>query len=151
MEINDVGSDDWGDFGAVINELEAQEVETQSGELGEYQEDAPQSAEDKSEALAGMLNVAFVLTEQATSAISGIDFEFDEKGKAAVIEAAQPVIAKHGDTLMSVFGDYIEEVTLLIAVVSLAYTSKRHIAELKAQRGEHGEEETETATDATSN
>ncbi|MDP2592968.1 hypothetical protein Q8W41_26280, partial [Vibrio splendidus] len=82
-------------------------------------------------------------TEQATSMISGVEFEFDGKGKQAVIDAAQPVFAKHGSTLMGVFGDYIEEATLLLAVLGLIYASKQQMAALM-QAKETESEQTQT-------
>jgi uncharacterized iron-regulated membrane protein len=120
--------DDWGDFGAVIDQLEQQEQgEADSVHLTDSTETV---TEDKTEAMAGLLDIVFALTEQATSIISGVEFEFDGKGKQAVIDAAQPVFAKHGSTLMGVFGDYIEEATLLLAVLGLIYSSKQQMAVL---------------------
>lgn len=120
--------DDWGDFGAVIDQLEQQEQgETDSVHLTDSNETV---TEDKTEAMAGLLDIVFALTEQATSIISGVEFEFDGKGKQAVIDAAQPVFAKHGSTLMGVFGDYIEEATLLLAVLGLIYSSKQQMTVL---------------------
>ncbi|CAK1981840.1 hypothetical protein EDB44_12717 [Vibrio crassostreae] len=120
--------DDWGDFGAVIDQLEQQEQgEADSVHLTDSTETV---TEDKTEAMAGLLDIVFALTEQATSIISGVEFEFDGKGKKAVIDAAQPVFAKHGSTLMGVFGDYIEEATLLLAVLGLIYSSKQQMAVL---------------------
>ena len=120
--------DDWGDFGAVIDQLEQQEQgEADSVHLTDSTETV---TEDKTEAMAGLLDIVFALTEQATSMISGVEFEFDGKGKQAVIDAAQPVFAKHGSTLMGVFGDYIEEATLLLAVLGLIYSSKQQMAVL---------------------
>jgi hypothetical protein len=120
--------DDWGDFGAVIDQLEQQEQgETDSVHLTDSTETV---TEDKTEAMAGLLDIVFALTEQATSIISGVEFEFDGKGKQAVIDAAQPVFAKHGSTLMGVFGDYIEEATLLLAVLGLIYSSKQQMTVL---------------------
>lgn len=120
--------DDWGDFGAVIDQLEQQE---QGGTDSVHLTDSTETVtEDKTEAMAGLLDIVFALTEQATSIISGVEFEFDGKGKKAVIDAAQPVFAKHGSTLMGVFGDYIEEATLLLAVLGLIYSSKQQMAVL---------------------
>ena len=95
--------DDWGDFGSVIHQLEEQE-KTESDLVG-LTEPTETVTEDKTEAMAGLLNILFALTEQATSIISGVEFEFDGKGKQAVMDAAEPVFAKHGSTLMGVFGD----------------------------------------------
>ncbi|MEZ8184089.1 hypothetical protein ACED33_25860 [Vibrio splendidus] len=133
--------DDWGDFGAVIDQLEQQEQgETDSVNLTDSTETV---TEDKTEAMAGLLDIVFALTEQATSMISGVEFEFDGKGKQAVIDAAQPVFAKHGSTLMGVFGDYIEEATLLLAVLGLIYASKQQMAALM-QAKETESEQTQT-------
>ncbi|MCX9562998.1 hypothetical protein IG518_10795, partial [Vibrio cholerae] len=97
----------------------------------------------------GLLNVVFTISEQATSIISGIDFAFDEKGKAEVIKAAIPVINKHGSQLLGLFGNYIEEATLLLAVLALIYTSKRHVTQLKVlkaqQEAANGEKSQTTA------
>ncbi|MEZ8844657.1 hypothetical protein AB6E06_24180 [Vibrio splendidus] len=133
--------DDWGDFGAVIDQLEQQEqTESEPVSLTGSTETV---TEDKTEAMAGLLDVVFALTEQATSMISGVEFEFDGKGKQAVIDAAQPVFAKHGSTLMGVFGDYIEEATLLLAVLGLIYASKQQMAALM-QAKETESEQTQT-------
>ncbi|CAK2169478.1 conserved hypothetical protein [Vibrio crassostreae] len=133
--------DDWGDFGAVIDQLEQQEqTESEPVCLTGSTETV---TEDKTEAMAGLLDVVFALTEQATSMISGVEFEFDGKGKQAVIDAAQPVFAKHGSTLMGVFGDYIEEATLLLAVLGLIYASKQQMAALM-QAKETESEQTQT-------
>ncbi|CAK2216880.1 conserved hypothetical protein [Vibrio crassostreae] len=130
--------DDWGDFGAVIDQLEQQEQgETDSVNLTDSTETV---TEDKTEAMAGLLDIVFALTEQATSIISGVEFEFDGKGKQAVIDAAQPVFAKHGSTLMGVFGDYIEEATLLLAVLGLIYSSKQQMAVLMQAKEVEGEQ-----------
>ena len=130
--------DDWGDFGAVIDQLEQQEQgEADSVHLTDSTETV---TEDKTEAMAGLLDIVFALTEQATSIISGVEFEFDGKGKKAVIDAAQPVFAKHGSTLMGVFGDYIEEATLLLAVLGLIYSSKQQMAVLMQAKEVEGEQ-----------
>lgn len=118
--------DDWGDFGQVIDQLEQQETEQQ----GQDSEDT--TDDDNSEALEGFLNVAFTITEQITSFVAGVDFEFDDKGKQQVIEAATPVINKHGSRLMGVFGDYMEEATLVMALLALAYTARKQLATQKA-------------------
>ncbi|EOC1795587.1 hypothetical protein ACI1HQ_001971 [Vibrio fluvialis] len=147
-EVMDIttGEDDWGDFGGFIKALESEEVATDVSAL-------PTEAETESvssEAFEGFLGIMFTVAEQATSIIAGVDFSFDDKGKAEVISAALPVLSKHGSTLMQVFGDYIEEATLLIAVLafeirqgragetrcrkaksrhSTVYTSKRHLTQ----------------------
>jgi len=78
--------DDWGDFSAVISGLEQTEV----SELTDLPTEAANedNYQPAGEMFEGALSVLFTIAEQATSIISGVDFEFDEKGKAAVIDAA---------------------------------------------------------------
>ncbi|HFQ4946240.1 TPA: hypothetical protein ACGUVO_004298 [Vibrio vulnificus] len=131
QEINFPGAaanDDWGDFSTVISQLETHE-KSEADATESANVDASESV--NSEAFEGLLNVVFTVSEQATSIISGIDFAFDEKGKTEVIKAAIPVINKHGSQLLGLFGNYIEEATLLLAVLALVYTSKRHVTQLK--------------------
>jgi len=136
-------SDDWGDFGLVIEQLETEE---KPSELTE--ESAPETEGMNDEALQGFMGVMFTLCEQATCIISGIEFSFDDKGKTEVINAAVPVLNKHGGSIMAVFGDYIEEATLLIAVLGLIYTSKRTIKELAIQKAEQEKRDAEKAKTA---
>lgn len=114
--------DDWGDFSPVLDQL-AQEESPEA--------EAPEE-EDKTEALEGLLSVVFMITEQATSMIAGVDFQFDPQGKQHVIDAASPVFEKHGGKLMGVFGDYIEEATLIMALLALVYSARQEISQQKA-------------------
>ncbi len=131
-------TDDWGDFSAVISQLEEQEQA--KTELVNSTEPTEAAAEDKADAMEGLLNIVFTLTEQVTSVLSGVEFEFDQKGKTAVIEAAQPVFTKHGQSLMGVFGNYIEEATLMLAIIGLVYASKKQVQTLKQQQMEAARE-----------
>ncbi|MBE8577950.1 hypothetical protein IQQ51_20790 [Vibrio sp. OPT18] len=92
--------------------------------------------------MAGFVEIAFVIIEQVTSVTAGFDFEFDEKGKQKVIDAAVPVLNKHGNGILSVFGDYVEEVTLLIAVLALVLSAKKTVAKHKLEIIENGKETT---------
>ncbi|AEX21983.1 hypothetical protein [Vibrio sp. EJY3] len=122
--------DDWGDFSSVLTDLEQTEVSVLSN--------APTTAANDDEykpageMFEGALSVLFTIAEQATTIISGVEFEFDEKGKAAVIDAALPVLQKHGDAVTSMFGDYMEEAVLGLAVLSLIYSAKKSMAQQKA-------------------
>lgn len=129
--------DDWGDFSSVLNQLEREEGVTES-----VTESGQPAVEDKSEAMAGFVEIAFVIIEQVTSVTAGFDFEFDEKGKQKVIDAAVPVLNKHGNGILSVFGDYVEEVTLLIAVLALVLSAKKTVAKHKLEIIENGKETT---------
>ncbi|MBE3662624.1 hypothetical protein BOO91_16930 [Vibrio navarrensis] len=126
-------NDDWGDFSSVISQLESHE-KSEADAIASATVEATESVSP--EAFEGLLSVVFTVTEQATSIISGIDFAFDEKGKSEVIKAAIPVINKHGSSILGMFGNYIEEATLLLAVLALIYTSKRHVAQLKLLRAQ---------------
>ncbi|KQB00776.1 hypothetical protein CGT92_12270 [Vibrio metoecus] len=145
MGLGDAANDDWGDFSNVISQL-ASDEKSANDESSVVAEPAQSVS---SEAFEGLLNVVFTISEQATSIISGIDFSFDEKGKAEVIKAAIPVINKHGSQLLGLFGNYIEEATLLLAVLALIYTSKRHVTQLKVlkaqQEAANGEKSQTTA------
>lgn len=124
-------NEDWGDFNAAIEALELDETSVNVTDSDNNKQS--ETEQDRDEAVAGFLEMAFVLTEQATCAISGVEFTFDEKGKQKVIEAAQPVLSKHGSSMMSVFGQYIEEATLLMAIVALVYSSRMTILSLKTE------------------
>ncbi|EHV5553814.1 hypothetical protein K0W35_000422 [Vibrio parahaemolyticus] len=117
---NQPDMDDWGDFSAVISGLEQTEV----SELTDLPTEAANGdSKPAGEMFQGALSVLFTIAEQATTIISGVDFEFDEKGKAAL-----PVLEKHGDTVTSMFGNYMEEAVLGLAVLSLVYCAKKTMA-----------------------
>ncbi|MDE1210803.1 hypothetical protein [Vibrio aestuarianus] len=141
LEVTSIG-DDWGDFDVVIKQLETEEAPTESTEGSAL---STETEGVSTEAFEGLLSVVFTIAEQATSIISGIDFAFDEKGKNEVIKAAIPVLSKHGGELLGWFGDYVEEATLLLAVLALVYTSKRHITELKVYKAEQEKRDAEKA------
>ena len=131
-----IDMDVFPDYSHVVNSLE----DTEKQEIFEEQQAQEPAQEEKDtlnpEALEGFLGIMFSMAEQATSAISGVDFAFDEKGKTDVIQNAVPVLNKHGGQLLGVFGSYVEEASLVIAVVVLVFSSKRHITELKIQKME---------------
>ena len=131
-----IDMDVFPDYRHVVDTLE----NTEKQEIFEEQQAQEPAQEEKDtlnpEALEGFLGIMFSMAEQATSAISGVDFAFDEKGKTDVIQNAVPVLNKHGGQLLGVFGSYVEEASLVIAVVVLVFSSKRHITELKIQKME---------------
>lgn len=149
----ETATDDWGDFGAVIDQLEQQEALAVSTEPGTEQtatEETESAREDKSESVAALLNGAFSLAEQATSALSGVDFKFDQDGKQDVIKAAIPVLDKHGDGLLALFGDYIEEGALLFAVLGLIISARKTITQAKQVGGTDEQAKESTAETAQS-
>ncbi|CAE6902110.1 hypothetical protein [Vibrio sp. B1FLJ16] len=124
--------DDWGDFEAVINDLSSTEASTLTDAPTVAANDDEIDAKPSGEMFEGALSVLFTIAEQATTIISGVEFEFDEKGKTAVIDAALPVLQKHGDTVTAMFGDYMEEAVLGLAVLSLIYSAKKSVVQQKA-------------------
>lgn len=128
--------DDWGDFSGFISGLEAEEKAESEPEQTEEQEEGISP-----EAFEGILGVMFTVVEQATSLIAGVDFAFDCKGKAEVTRAAVPVLSKHGGQFLGWFGDYIEEATLLIAVLCLVHGARSQLKELKQQKIEREKDE----------
>ncbi len=136
-------TDVYPDFRHVIDTLE----DTEQQEILDEQKAQEPAQEEKDtinpEALESFLGMMFSMAEQATSAISGVDFTFDEKGKTDVIQATVPVLNKHGGQLLGVFGSYVEEASLVIAVVVLVFSSKRHITELKIQKMEQEKRDAE--------
>ena len=137
-----VDSDEYPDFNPLIDGLLQQEKqEEQEESLAEQPEEEKDTINP--EALESFLGMMFSMAEQATSAISGVDFTFDEKGKTDVIQATVPVLNKHGGQLLGVFGSYVEEASLVIAVVVLVFSSKRHITELKIQKMEQEKRDAE--------
>lgn len=141
--VEEAENDDWGDFGDAILQLEKAEISTS-------EEHAPAQIEtDPNEAVESLLSTVFSLTEQAISSINDIDFSFDDKGKTEVIKATVPVLNKHGSGMLGLFGDYLEEGTLLIAVLGLGVSTHLAVKKSKAlvktqpesdQGDEHGKE-----------
>ncbi|NLS13356.1 hypothetical protein HGP28_10675 [Vibrio sp. SM6] len=130
--------DEWG---AIINQIERDEVAALPVELA-----ANEDSYHDADMMSGALSVLFTVAEQATAIISGVDFEFDEKGKQAVTEAALPVLKKHGGKLTAWFGDYVEEGVLALALLSLVYSAKKSIATAqRAQLEEQKRDEKEKA------
>ncbi len=139
--------DDWGDFSAVIDQLEAQE---QGAEEGIEPQSEPVDNSTKIEMAGDLLGALFNLSEKAISHTSGVAFTFNEADKVEVIEATKPVLEMHSGEALEMLGDYIPYAALLLAVVGLVYSSKQRLAELKAaqaleQGGKDGKEESATA------
>lgn len=134
MDDNDADAEksEWGDFAHVISDLTKEEQPEAPTE--------PEPDKDKGEAMAGFVDVAFVVIEQVTSVISGFDFTFDEKGKQKVIEAAAPVLSKHSNRVMVLFGNYVEEATLFVAVLALVFSAKKTINQKKQEALINGQE-----------
>jgi hypothetical protein len=133
---------EWGDFGNVIKQLEQQEsTESQETETQETVE------VDSSETIELLLSSMFNLTEQAISSLNEIEFSFDERGKDEVIQASVPVLKKYGSVALEGF-QYLEEATLVIAVIGLVISTRITVKNAKAIKqaeadkgGDDGEKE----------
>ncbi|UAB70650.1 hypothetical protein INR79_01610 [Vibrio sp. SCSIO 43132] len=138
------GGDDWGDFSSVIRQFE-QEENPASSELTEPQSAAPEV--DKTEAGAALAETALVVIEQITSFATGLEFEFDAKGRASVAAAVGPVLNKHDGVVAGLMGRYLEEGTLILAIIGLMYTARFNLQKLKAEKAkeEHRESAAQSA------
>ncbi|MDO6708133.1 hypothetical protein [Photobacterium sp. 1_MG-2023] len=121
--------DDWSDWGAAIQQLESQETP----EPDEVAQDAAND-DDAAEAAVDLLDLGFVLSEQAISFAIGMDFEYDEKAKGKVLKAAGPLMQKHGATWLNWLGQYKEEILFLVAVVGLGGVTARQVKGLRAEK-----------------
>ncbi|WP_028025586.1 hypothetical protein [Enterovibrio calviensis] len=144
-EQTDINSGDpWGNFDPFIDELKNEETKP----IETIEADKPKEGAISSDAVGGLLDVAFTFVEQVTSQLAGVRFRFDEQGKTAVIEAAQPVLDKNDGELMKLFGGYVHEATLVFAVVGLVFGSKQHLVELKQEKWERENEKSLAAVAA---
>ncbi|MDP2573253.1 hypothetical protein Q8W40_13765 [Vibrio penaeicida] len=123
--------DDWGDFSGVIRQLEQEEHAPQT-EVSGPEKSAPEV--DKTEAGAALAEAALTVIEQVTSVITGLDFEFDAKGRESVATAVGPVLNKHDGAVSGLMGRYLEEGTLILALIGLMYTTRFNLKKLKAEQ-----------------
>lgn len=126
--------DDWGDFDAAISDLCNDEKAEEKESSAEDKPLATQDKVDNTEAIQSLLEVVFMVVEKGTAIFTGVDFKFDVEGKQEVTRAAVPVLTKHGAVVSGVFGNYIEEATLLLAVFGLIYTTRHNLKTLKAEK-----------------
>ncbi|MBV7264111.1 hypothetical protein KCG43_19040 [Photobacterium sp. WH24] len=124
-------ADDWADWGAAIQQLESQEVPEPDDNA--MAQDAAND-EDAAEAAVDLLDLGFVLSEQAITFAIGLDFEYDEKAKAKVLKAAGPLMQKHGATWLNWLGQYKEEILFLVAVIGLGGVTARQVKGLRAEK-----------------
>ncbi|WP_274883298.1 hypothetical protein [Vibrio harveyi] len=91
---------------------------------------------DTSEALDALVSTGLVVVEQAISIMKEIDFAFDERAKQSVIDAARPVAKQYGGALLEQCGDYMNVMTLALAILGLWWASKKQITLLELQKEE---------------
>ncbi|HHP0488520.1 TPA: hypothetical protein ACRZ4F_004398 [Vibrio harveyi] len=89
---------------------------------------------DTSEALDALVSTGLVVVEQAISIMKEIDFAFDERAKQSVIDAARPVAKQYGGALLEQCGDYMNIMTLALAILGLWWASKKQITALEMQK-----------------
>ena len=89
---------------------------------------------DTSEALDALVSTGLVVVEQAISIMKEIDFAFDERAKQSVIDAARPVAKQYGGALLEQCGDYMNVMTLVLAILGLWWASKKQITALEMQK-----------------
>ncbi|MFZ3515058.1 hypothetical protein LC147_18375 [Vibrio harveyi] len=89
---------------------------------------------DTSEALDALVSTGLVVVEQAISIMKEIDFAFDERAKQSVIDAARPVAKQYGGALLEQCGDYMNVMTLVLAILGLWWASKKKITALEMQK-----------------
>jgi hypothetical protein len=138
-------SSDWGNFAPALQRLEAEEKAQETEAVTEHQTD---SEPDNSAAIEALLHFAFLLFEKGTSMLHGVSFKFDEESRRDVTQAAIPVLHKHNAVVSGWMGNYIEEGTLLIAVLSMVIATRDELKTLKKAKQEaqqHEQEKKRTA------
>ncbi|HHP0461792.1 TPA: hypothetical protein ACRZZJ_004530 [Vibrio harveyi] len=122
-----------------LAELDMYVAELQSSTSTENQPNAsaePESEVDTSEAFDALVETGLVVVEQAVSILKDIDFAFDERAKQSVVNAARPVAKQYGGALLEQCGDYMNVMTLVLAILGLWWASKKQITVLELQKEE---------------
>ncbi len=122
-----------------LAELDMYVAELQSSTSTENQPNAsaePESEVDTSEAFDALVETGLVVVEQAVSILKDIDFAFDERAKQSVVNAARPVAKQYGGALLEQCGDYMNVMTLALAILGLWWASKKQITLLELQKEE---------------
>ncbi|MFA0443040.1 hypothetical protein BCU70_11765 [Vibrio sp. 10N.286.49.C2] len=89
---------------------------------------------DVSEAFDALVTTGLVVVEQAVSIMKDIDFSFDERAKQSVIAAARPVAKQYGGAVLEQCGDYMNVMTLVLAILGLWWASKKQITALEVKK-----------------
>ncbi|BFN30103.1 hypothetical protein VHTUMSATKI_02980 [Vibrio harveyi] len=122
-----------------LAELDMYVAELQSSTSTENQPNGsaePESEVDTSEAFDALVETGLVVVEQAVSILKDIDFAFDERAKQSVVNAARPVAKQYGGALLEQCGDYMNVMTLALAILGLWWASKKQITVLELQKEE---------------
>ena len=122
-----------------LAELDMYVAELQSSASTENQPNSnaeTDSEVDTSEAFDALVETGLVVVEQAVSILKDIDFAFDERAKQSVVNAARPVAKQYGGALLEQCGDYMNVMTLALAILGLWWASKKQITALELQKQE---------------
>ncbi|MEK2176989.1 hypothetical protein WOB82_22060 [Vibrio parahaemolyticus] len=122
-----------------LAELDMYVAELQSSTSTENQPNGSAELEsevDTSEAFDALVETGLVVVEQAISILKDIDFAFDERAKQSVVNAARPVAKQYGGALLEQCGDYMNVMTLALAILGLWWASKKQITVLELQKEE---------------
>ena len=133
-----------------LAELDMYVAELQSSTSTENQPNAsaePESEVDTSEAFDALVETGLVVVEQAVSILKDIDFAFDERAKQSVVNAARPVAKQYGGALLEQCGDYMNVMTLALAILGLWWASKKQITVLELQKEEEEKRVTSRKSD----
>ena len=128
----EMGADNLAELDMYVAELQSSTSTESPMHDGIEQE----SEVDVSEALDALVTTGLVVVEQAVSIMKDIDFVFDERAKQSVINAARPVAKQYGGSLLEHCGDYINLMTLTLAILGLWWASKKQITALEVQKEE---------------
>ena len=138
---------DLGEWGVSLEQLEQTETEQSTAlEVNSLESEHNDSDEDKKLALMMFSGAAFGAMEEVISLFAGVDFQFSERAVNRVTEAAYPVLKKRD--FSDLFGDYIEEATLVLAILGLVYASRKQLEALQRSKmeAEHGEKASTSGT-----
>ncbi len=133
-----------------LAELDMYVAELQSNTSTENQPNGsaePESEVDTSEAFDALVETGLVVVEQAVSILKDIDFAFDERAKQSVVNAARPVAKQYGGALLEQCGDYMNVMTLALAILGLWWASKKQITVLELQKEEEEKRVTSRKSD----
>lgn len=128
----EMGADNLAELDMYVAELQnSSSTENQPSGSAEPEPDI-----DTSEAFDALVSTGLVVIEQAVSIMKDIEFVFDERAKQSVINAARPVAKQYGGVLLEQCGDYMNVMTLALAILGLWWASKQQIAALEVQKQE---------------
>ncbi len=132
---------DASSFDSALAQLDANDKADKEAEQPQPEAKAEEkNAKQDAQAVVGMASVAFTVSENLISGLTGVNFKYDEASKDGVLDALEPLIEKHGLTWLKWFDKYREEIVFAIAFGGLAFTSWMQLkkaTKLKAMQLQH--------------